>query len=238
MARSSRTPTSKRSRSGKLLRWILIALAALLIVPVIQVTLVGFIDPPRTLPMLLHQATGSAPLRYRWVDLPQVPEMFLKHVWISEDHRFFQHDGFDWKEMDIAIKTARRKGTPIRGASTITMQCARSIFLWHGRSWIRKGLESYYTFLMELFLPKRRIMELYVNVIEVGRGIYGIEAGAQHYFGVSAKRVTREQSAMLAAVLPNPKGWNPTKPGPTLRVRQRRILRREQNTDFPEHLLR
>jgi monofunctional biosynthetic peptidoglycan transglycosylase len=237
MGKRSKAPTSRRSRSSKLLKWILIALAAVLIVPVLQVALVRFIDPPRTLPMLVHQATSGAPL-YQWVDLPEVPEMFLKHVWISEDHRFFQHDGFDWKEMDLAIKAARRTGKPVRGASTITMQCARSTFLWHGRSWLRKGLESYYTFLMELMLPKRRIMELYVNVIEIGRGIYGVEAGAQHYFGVRANRLTREQSAMLAAVLPNPKGWSPTKPGPTLRVRQRRILRRERNTDFPEHLLR
>ena len=238
MAKQSKAPSSKSFGSRRLLRWILIALAALLTVPVLQVLLVRFIDPPRTLPMLWHQVVDRAPLRYRWVDLPQVPETFLRHVWISEDQRFFQHDGFDWKEMDIAIKTARRRGKPVRGASTITNQCARSIFLWHGRSWIRKGLESYYTFLMELLLPKRRIMELYVNVIEIGRGVYGVEAGAQHYFDVSARRLTREQSAMLAAVLPNPKGWNPTKPGPTLRVRQRRILQRERHSNFPEHLLR
>ena len=113
-----------------------------------QVAVVRFINPPRTLPMLIEQ--GSAmfssapkhPLRYRWIDLPQIPEMFLEHLWISEDQRFFQHEGFDWKEMDLAVKEAERKGKPVRGASTITNQCARSIFLWQGRSWIRKGLES------------------------------------------------------------------------------------------------
>jgi monofunctional biosynthetic peptidoglycan transglycosylase len=164
--------------------------------------------------------------------------MFLKHLWISEDQRFFQHDGFDWKEMDLAMKEAERKGKPVRGASTITNQCARSIFLWQGRSGIRKGLESYYTIWMEALLSKPRIMELYANVIEMGDGIYGVEAASRHYFGVTAKALTREQSAMLAAVLPNPRGWNPTKPGPTLRRRQRRILQREQNAHFPEQLLR
>jgi monofunctional glycosyltransferase len=194
--------------------------------------------------MLLHQVgaffspKAPAPLRYRWVDLRQVPEMFLKHLWISEDQRFFQHDGIDWKELDAALEEAERRGEPVRGVSTITMQCARSIFLWQGRSWIRKGLEAYYTLWMEALLPKRRILELYANVIETGPGIYGVEAASRHYFGVTARNLTREQSATLAAVLPNPKRWNPTNPGATLRRRQRRILAREQNADFPAELLR
>ena len=129
-------------------KWILVLLVVLLLIPAMQVAVVRFINPPWTLPMLIEQ--GSAvfssapkhPLRYRWIALPQIPEMFLKHLWISEDQRFFQHEGFDWKEMDLAVKEAERKGKPVRGASTITNQCARSIFLWQGRSWIRKGLES------------------------------------------------------------------------------------------------
>ena len=225
-------------------RWVLIPVAVLLLIPAMQVAAVRFINPPWTLPMLIDQSGAmfssapKPPLRYHWVGLPQIPKMFLKHLWISEDQRFFQHEGFDWKEMDLAVKEAERKGKPIRGASTITNQCARSIFLWQGRSWIRKVLESYYTIWMELLLPKRRIMELYANVIEMGEGIYGVEAASRHYFGVTAKALTREQSAMLAAVLPNPRGWDPTKPGPTLRRRQRRILQREQNAHFPEQLLR
>jgi len=230
--------------SRGLRKWILVLLVALLLIPAMQVAVVRFINPPRTLPMLIEQGSAmfskapKAPLLYRWIDLSQMPEMFLKHLWISEDQRFFQHEGFDWKEMELAVKEAERKGKPVRGASTITNQCARSIFLWQGRSWIRKGLESYYTIWMEMLLPKRRILELYANVIEMGRGIYGVEAASQHYFGVNARGLTREQSAMLAAVLPNPKGWDPTKPSRMLRWRQRRILRREQNTHFPEQFLR
>jgi monofunctional biosynthetic peptidoglycan transglycosylase len=178
------------------------------------------------------------PLLYQWLDLRQIPEMFLKHLWVSEDQRFFEHNGFDWKELDAAMKQADRRGKPVRGVSTITMQCARSIFLWQGRSWIRKGLEAYYTFWMEALLPKRRILELYANVIEMGPGIYGVEAASQHYFRVSARGLTREQSAMLAAVLPNPKHWDPTRPVPALRRRQQRILIREQQAAFPEKLLR
>jgi monofunctional biosynthetic peptidoglycan transglycosylase len=222
-------------------KWSLILLVVLLLVPAIQVEVVRFVNPPRTLPMWIEQMSGSgqkAPLRYHWIPLAQIPEMFLKHLWISEDQRFFQHEGFDWKEMDLAMEKAEKTGKPVRGASTITNQCARSIFLWQGRSWIRKGLESYYTIWMELLLPKRRILELYANVIEMGRGIYGVEAASQHYFGVSARGLTREQSAMLAAVLPNPKGWDPTKPGVTLRFRQQLILRRERTARFPAKLLR
>lgn len=224
-------------------KWIWVTVVVLLLIPAMQVAVVRFVNPPRTLPMLIEQSGATfskapkPPLLYRWIPLKQMPEMFLKHLWISEDQRFFQHDGFDWTEMDLAVKEAERKNKPVRGASTITNQCARSIFLWQGRSWIRKGLESYYTIWMEMLLPKRRIFELYANVIEMGRGIYGVEAASQHYFGVSARDLTREQSAMLAAVLPNPKGWDPTNPGPMLRWRQQRILRREQNAHFPEKLL-
>src|SRR5262249_9372262 len=177
-APKAKKPKSKRPWK----KWMLVLLAAFLVIPAMQVAMVRFINPPWTLPMLIEQggtmfSSGPKhPLLYRWIDLPQIPEMFLEHLWISEDQRFFQHSGFDWKEMDIAVKKAKRKGKPVRGASTITNQCARSIFLWQGRSWIRKGLESYYTIWMEALLPKRRILELYANVIEMGRGIYGIEA--------------------------------------------------------------
>ncbi|MFL6417645.1 MAG: monofunctional biosynthetic peptidoglycan transglycosylase [Bryobacteraceae bacterium] len=232
---------ASRSRGKK---WILIVLVVLLLIPAMQVAVVRFINPPVTLPMLIEKAGAmfssapKHPLLYRWIDLRQIPRMFLEHLWISEDQRFFQHEGFDWKEIELARKKAERKGKPVRGASTITNQCARSIFLWQGRSWVRKGLESYYTVWMEALLPKRRILELYANVIEMGPGIYGIEAASQHYFGVSARGLTREQSAMLAAILPNPKGWDPTSASRMLRSRQQRILRREQNANFPERLLR
>ncbi len=215
-----------------------------LVIPALQVAMIRFINPPRTLPMLLEQASvlfsrqSEPPLRYQWIALEQMPEMFLKHLCLSEDQRFFQHDGFDWKEIHRAVRKAERTGRPVRGASTITNQCARSLFLWQGRSWVRKGLESYYTLWMELLLPKRRILELYGNVIEMGRGIYGVEAAAQNYFGVEPRRLTRKQSALLAAVLPNPKQWNPAHPGATLRQREQRILAREQEARFPEGMLR
>ncbi len=244
MAKVRKAPGAKNRKITRGWKWCLLVLAALLLIPALEVAAVRFVNPPRTLPMLLGEggqlfSSGPrTPLRYRWIDLRQMPEMFLKHLWVSEDERFFQHDGFDWKEMDLAMKKAERTGKPVRGASTITNQCARSIFLWQGRSWLRKGLESYYTLWMEALLPKRRILELYANVIEMGRGVYGVEAAAQHFFGVSARGLTREQSALLAAVLPNPKGWNPAQPSRPLRRREARILRREREARFPADLLR
>lgn len=241
---TSKKPRAQKRKLSRGWKWFLLLLAVLFLIPALQVAVVRFVNPPRTLPMLLEEggqmfSRGSkTPLRYHWIDLSQMPEMFLKHLWISEDQRFFQHEGFDWKEMDLAMKKAERTGRPVRGASTITNQCARSIFLWQGRSWIRKGLESYYTLWMEALLSKQRILELYANVIEMGRGVYGVEAAAQHFFGVSARGLTREQSALLAGVLPNPKHWDPAQPAPALRRRQQRILLREQQARFPEHLLR
>src|SRR5207245_8279646 len=180
-------------------KWVLIPVVVLLLIPAMQVAVVRFIHPPLTLPMLIEKGGAilsrapKDPLLYRWIDLPQIPEMFLEHLWISEDQRFFQHEGFDWKEMDLAVEEGERKGKPVRGASTITNQCARSIFLWQGRSWIRKGLESYYTIWMEALLPKRRILELYANVIEMGPGSTGSKQ-PRSIISASARAVLRGSS--------------------------------------------
>ena len=233
----------KSTKSGKVFKCMVLCICVFVLIPVGEVITVRFVNPPLAMPMVLHRLKGmvsNAPrskIQYEYIGLNGIPVMFIKHLWISEDERFFQHNGFDWKEMDLAIKKAEREGKPVRGASTITMQCARSLFLWQGRSWIRKGLEAYYTVLMELFLSKPRIMELYANVIEMGDGIYGVKAAARHYYDVAPRGLTREQSAMLAAVLPNPTGWNPNAPGPTLLHRQRSILERAKTTKFPVNLL-
>ena len=140
--------------------------------------------------------------------------------------------------MEEAIQLAERRHRPVQGVSTISNQCARSLFLWQGRSWVRKGLEAYYTFLMEHLLSKQRILELYVNVIELGDGIYGIEEAAEHYFRVPARQLTRSQCAMLAAMLPFPRGWDPHNPSPRLRARYILVLRRMNDGGPIERKLR
>lgn len=171
-----------------------------------------------------------------WRDLRNVSLDFLLCAWVTEDAAFFKHGGFDWKQIQAARDEARRTGKPARGASTITQQCARSLFLWHGRSWIRKGLEAYYTIWMEVLLSKERILELYINVIELGGGVYGIEAASQHYYGVPSMELTREQSAMLVAIMPNPKEWNPLEPTEHVQRRHAVILKRTENAIFPVNL--
>ena len=143
----------------------------------------------------------------------------------SEDNRFIEHSGFDLE----AIKKARdyndhKKGKKIRGASTISQQTAKNVFLWPDRSWIRKGLEVYFTFLIETVWGKKRIMEVYLNVIEMGDGIYGAESASQKYFHKPAAYLTRDQAALIAAILPNPRKWDPSRPSAYLLNRQQWIL--------------
>jgi monofunctional biosynthetic peptidoglycan transglycosylase len=149
--------------------WFLAAalvLIALALIPVLEVLYVRFFNPPITTLMIYRRLEAMitrkyrGDIHYRWIPLEKVPDNFLDGVWQMEDSRFFSHDGFDWIEMEEAIQRAERKHRPVQGVSTISNQCARSLFLWQGRSWIRKGLEAYYTFLMEHFLTKQRILEL------------------------------------------------------------------------------
>ena len=125
----------------------------------------------------------------------------------AEDQLFPDHSGFDWKSIKKAMKYNERKPGRIRGASTISQQVAKNVFLWQGRSWIRKGLEVYFTFIIELVWGKKRILEMYLNVVEMGEGVFGIEMAARKYFNKSAKSLTKQEAAMIAACLPNPKRY-------------------------------
>jgi monofunctional biosynthetic peptidoglycan transglycosylase len=203
-------------------------------VPILQVGCVRVIDPPFTAPMLSHIADRH----YAWLDLPAMPRDVLRFVLYSEDQRFLEHRGFDWREISRARRDAIRAGKEPRGASTITQQCARSLFLWQGRSWIRKGLEAYYTVWMELLLPKRRIFELYANIVELGDGIYGVQAAAQQHYGIPARELGRRQCATLAALLAAPGQWDPRHPSPRFSTRIERILHHEHEALLPESLVR
>jgi monofunctional biosynthetic peptidoglycan transglycosylase len=157
------------------------------------------------------------------VDYNAISPHLVRAVIASEDNRFFQHHGFDWLEIQHAIKENKLRKRP-RGASTITQQVAKNVFLWPGYSWFRKGLEVYYTVLIECLWPKERIMEVYLNVAEMGKGIYGAESAAQHYFKKKASRLTTHEAALIAACLPNPLQRNPAKPSEYMRTRTLQIL--------------
>ena len=143
-------------------------------------------------------------------------------VMASEDQRFLKHHGFDYNAIEKAA-IHNMKGGKRHGASTISQQTAKNVFLWPGRSWIRKGFEVYFTFLIEMMWSKQRIMEVYLNSIEMGDGIYGVDAVAEYHFNTTASQLSRSQCALIAATLPNPRRFNSAAPGEYMRKRQRQI---------------
>ena len=166
----------------------------------------------------------KAVLKKEWVSFDEISKHLAPAVICAEDQNFLKHWGFDFGAIQKAIKHNKRSKRT-RGASTISQQTAKNLFLWPQRSWIRKGLELYFTGLIELFWSKRRIMTVYLNIVEFGPGIYGAEAAAQHYFRKPAGKLSKEQCALLASVLPNPRKYSVSRPGSYMRRRQEWVLR-------------
>jgi len=161
--------------------------------------------------------------QYKWVRFDRIAPSMASAVIASEDQNFLNHHGFDWDAIQRAIDHDE-KSTGLRGASTLTQQTAKNLFLWPGRTWVRKALEAYFTVLLETCWDKRRILETYLNIVEFGDGIYGVEAAAQRYFHKPAARLTSEDAAVLAAVLPNPHRLKANAPSAYVRERQQWIL--------------
>ena len=168
-------------------------------------------------------------LKRDYVDFSEISTNARLAVIASEDQLFPDHSGFDWKSIKKAQKYNERKPGRIRGASTISQQVAKNVFLWQGRSWFRKGLEVYFTFMIETFWSKQRILDVYLNVIEMGDGIFGIEAAAQAYFNKPARNLSRPEAAMIAACLPNPKRYKVKPPSAYIMSRAAFIQRQMNN---------
>lgn len=162
--------------------------------------------------------------QHQWVSYDEISPWMPRAVVASEDGRFYEHHGFDFKEIQNAIDEGKA-GKRQRGASTISQQTAKNVFLWPGHSWVRKGLEAYFTVLIELFWSKERIMEVYLNSIEMGAGIYGVEAASQHYFGCTAKELSKPRAALIALCLPSPLKRDPAHPSSYMQRSQRTIMR-------------
>lgn len=186
--------------------------------PVLAVAVYRFVPPPLTYLMVQRAFEGRGFSR-DWVPLGEINPRLVRAVIAAEDARFCEHRGFDVEAIRKALENNRRQPARIRGGSTISQQTAKNVFLWPQRNWLRKGLEAYFTVLIEFGWGKRRIMEVYLNSIEWGPGVYGAEAAARKYFGVSAKDLTANQAARMAAVLPNPLEWRADQPGPYVRRR-------------------
>jgi len=170
------------------------------------ILLLKWVDPPFTLTQLGSWISGNG-LRRDYVDVNEMSANAKLAMIASEDQLFPDHSGFDWKSIQKAMEYNKRKPNRIKGASTISQQVAKNVFLWQGRSWFRKGLETYFTFMIELVWGKKRILEVYLNVSEMGPGIFGIERAAQVYFNKPAVKLSRQQAAMIAACMPNPRRY-------------------------------
>jgi len=209
--------------------WLCKVILVILALSMFQVLILRFVNPPFTALMAWTwvQSRDARSLhgpRKLWRQLNVISPHLRKAVLAGEDQRFLLHHGFDFNEMNKAIKDmVLKKG--VRGASTISMQVARTIFLWPDRSWLRKIAEAYYTGLVELFWSKKRILEIYLNTVDWGTGIMGAEAASKKYFHTSCSRISLSQAALMAAILPNPHRWSPTRPNPQVLRRQKRILK-------------
>jgi len=208
----------KRSRLGRLLGLILLVLIA---VPVVGVLLFAVVPPTPTILMLQQAAKGQG-LDYRWRGLNDISPNLVNAAIAAEDARFCSHHGFDMEAIQKALDH-NAEGGRMRGGSTISQQTAKNVFLWPSRDWVRKGLEAGYTVLIETVWSKRRIMEVYLNVVEWAPGVYGAQAASRHWFGKDADELTAREAARLAAILPAPRRYKAASPGPYVRRRASRI---------------
>lgn len=208
----------------RFLKRVLQFIGILLVSPLILMILYRWIPPTTTAFMIRHAVVYQEFYRYDWESSENMSKWVGKAMVASEDQKFYDHFGFDVESVQKALKD-RERGRRVRGASTISQQVVKNLFLWPGQSWIRKGLEAGYTLWLELVLPKERILEIYVNIAEFGYGVYGAEAAAQRYFDKPASKLTRSESALMAVVLPNPKKMKLDRPGPYMRGRQAWVLR-------------
>jgi monofunctional glycosyltransferase len=207
----------------RILKKVLAVLRLLILVfiswSIFLVILYRFVPPPVTPLMVIRffeqvfDSKKDVRFKKDWESMENISPNLSLAVMASEDQHFLEHFGFDFEAIRKAYKSNTSKKKKItRGASTISQQVAKNVFLWPGRSWLRKGFEVYFTFLIEVCWSKERIMEVYLNVIEMGNGIYGAEAASEFYFNKSAAKLNRDQAALIAAVLPNPIRWSPVKP--------------------------
>ncbi len=224
------TDTKGRTFLQKTWRWTKRIFLWLFILQFVYIILLRWVDPPVTMTQLVSWVTGHG-LKRDYVNVEEISPAGRLSVIASEDQLFPDHSGFDWKSIKKAQAYNEKKPGRIRGASTISQQVAKNVFLWQGRSWFRKGLEVYFTFMIETFWSKQRILEVYLNVIEMGDGIFGIEAAAQAYFNKPAKNLSRSEAAMIAACLPNPKKYKVKPPSGYVLARSAFIQRQMNNIE-------
>ena len=235
----NKSAVNKRNKGFyRIIKWGCGLFVMLFFISIVQVFALRYVDPPFFLITPIRSAitlfrSQTPKLSVKWRAYGKISPHIKRAVLAAEDQRFLTHNGFDFIELNDALKDMAT-GKGFRGASTLTMQVARTVFLWPARTWLRKGLEAYYTILIEIFLSKKRILEFYLNTVDWGKGIRGVEAAAKKYFHVSAGHLSRKQAALLAAVLPSPHRWSPATPNTWVLKRQKKILRDMNQMPLPK----
>jgi monofunctional biosynthetic peptidoglycan transglycosylase len=204
-------------------------------ITLLPVVLFRWVPPPTSAVMVYRALAESARQEYRWVPMERIAPVAALAVVAAEDQAFPDHFGFDLAAIEAALERSRAGGR-LRGASTITQQVAKNLFLWDGRSWVRKGLEAWYTLLLEIVWTKERILEVYLNIAEMGERTFGVEAASRRFFRRPAAELTPRQAAMLAAALPNPRVYRADAPLPYLARRREWILRQMEQLGGPAYL--
>ncbi|PHM27455.1 monofunctional biosynthetic peptidoglycan transglycosylase [Xenorhabdus budapestensis] len=223
-----------RNPFSKLWHWLKKIVGMITLLWFVAVITFSFLPVPFSMVMLEKQISALMSInlsyvsRSTWVDQDQISPYMALAVIAAEDQRFPEHWGFDFPAIAMAVEHNKKYRKRIRGASTITQQTAKNLFLWEGRSWVRKGLETGMTVVLELLWSKKRILTVYLNIAEFGDGIFGVEEATQHYFGKPASRLTASEAALLAAVLPNPLRYRVDVPSTYVLQRQRWVLRQMQ----------
>ena len=217
-----RRANAGRKKRGLLARVFLWLFGLLVVFPVCWVGLYRFVPPPVTALMLIRVFEGHG-LDYRWRGLQDISPTLAQAAIASEDAHFCRHHGFDFTAMEKAMAHNDQRPNRVRGGSTISQQTAKNVFLWPGRNYVRKGLEAYFTVLIEGLWGKKRIMEVYLNVVEMGSGLYGAEAASQVDFGHSARKMSTSEAARLVSILPNPLKYNAVQPGAYVQRRAGRV---------------
>jgi monofunctional biosynthetic peptidoglycan transglycosylase len=224
LAQRKQARDQARRRPGLIRRILIVLVFVFVVAPLVVAIAYRFVPPPATPLMLIRLAEGRG-LDYRWRPLSRVSPVLVRSLIAAEDAHFCRHDGFDFDAMRKAMENNERRPNRVKGGSTISQQTAKNVFLWPSRSYVRKGVEAGFTVLEEKLWGKRRIMEMYVNVVEWGPGVYGAQAASQRWFHKDADRLTPSEAARLAAILPSPLKWKAADPGPYVARRSRRITR-------------
>ena len=207
----------------------------LLIAQLVYIVLLKWVNPPITITQFTNWMEGNG-LKRDYISYKEMSPNIKLADMASEDQLFPDHNGFDVESIKKAWSEKSKKRKRVRGASTISQQVAKNVFLWQGRSWVRKGLEVYFTFMIELIWGKERILEVYLNVAEMGKGIFGVEAASRNYFKKTAKKLTRAEAAMIAACLPNPKKFRVQPPSNYISRRYPQIMVQMNNIEPDEDI--